>query len=164
MERAGMAADRLPVCGWLCFSITPAAEEKGKGGAMACAPFGGVARTPRTKGNASDEMRISFVYGSGGEELPAYIAGPVTEEAASVVVRFPGRDVLRVATFPGPESLQHIRFYATQLPAGIEMTPSRNPPGAFPISVAGLDASGNIVACLAPTTAREGASAVADCR
>lgn len=81
---------------------------------MSCGPFVGVART--SESNASPEMTITFLAGATTEQLPAHIVGAVIEEASVVEVRFPGGDVLRVPTFAGPEPLQHIRFYAAQLP------------------------------------------------
>jgi hypothetical protein len=148
----------------LCVSITPkGSESKGNDGAMGCAPFVGVARTSTSKGTPSDELPITYLAGLGGETLPAYIVGAVIEEASVVEVRFPGRDVLRVATIPGPESLEHVRFYAIRWPAGIN--PTASPPGPFPISIAGLNASGEVVACLAPQAlAKHGTSALSDCR
>jgi len=66
-----------------------------------------------------------------------------------------------VPTFAGPEPLQHVRFYAAQLPANI--TPS-NATRVFPTWVAGLDAGGAVVACLTARTAKNGTSALSDCR
>ena len=148
----------------LCVSITPkGSEREGEGGAMGCAPFAGVARTSTSKGNPPDELPITYLAGLGGESLPAYIVGAVIEEASVVEVRFPGRDVLRVATVPGPESLEHVRFYAVRWPARINLTAS--PPVPLPISVTGLNASGEVVACLAPKAlAEHGTSTPSDCR
>jgi hypothetical protein len=70
---------------------------------------------------------------------------------------------LRVPTVAGPEPLQHVRFYAAQLPTDIRLTPGTA--GAFLKWVAGLDASGTVVACLAPQTfAKVGVSSLSDCR
>ena len=145
----------------LCFSVTPKdAGDTGEGGALSCGPFVGLARTPES--NASPDMTITFLAGGGSEKLPAYIAGPVIEEASVVEVRFPDGHVLRVPTFAAPEPLQHVRFYAAQLPRDIPLTPGTF--HAFLRSVAGLDASGNVVACLAPQTAKDGISSLPDCR
>lgn len=145
----------------LCISITPKdSGDKGEGGALSCGPFVGVARTPESKG--SPDMTITFLAGDATEKLPAYIAGPVIEEASVVEVRFGGGDVLRVPTFAGPEPLQHVRFYAAQLPTDIRLTPGTA--AALLKWVAGLDASGNVVACLAPQTAKDGISFLSDCR
>lgn len=145
----------------LCFSVTPKRSTGvGEGGALACGPFAGVARTPETK--ESPDMTITFLSGSASKELPAYIAGPVIGKASEVEIRLGNGDVLRVPTFAGPEPLQHIRFYATQLPSGLQTTPRRFP--TFLKWVAGLDANGNIVACAAPLTAKNGISSLSDCR
>jgi len=76
-----------------------------------------------------------------------------------VLIRFSDGKVVRAPTFAGREPLQHARFYAAQLPASI--TPS-NVPRVFPTWVAGLDASGAVVACLTPRTAKNG-STLSDC-
>jgi hypothetical protein len=145
----------------LCISITPKdSGDKGEGGAMSCGPFVGVARSLASR--LSPEMTITFLASGGSEHLPPYIAGPVIEEASVVEIRFADRDVLRVRTFAGPERLQHVRFYAAQLPTDIHLTHASSP--ALLNSVAGLDASGNVVACLVPRTAKDGISSLSDCR
>jgi hypothetical protein len=145
----------------LCVSITPKdARVDGTGGAMGCGPFAGISRTPETK--SSPDMTITFLSGGASADLPAYIVGPVIAKATTVEIRFGNGEVLRVPTFAGPESLGHVRFYAMQLPAGVKDTP-----GTFLTSlksVAGLDADGEVVACLAPLTAKDGISDLADCR
>jgi hypothetical protein len=139
----------------LCFSITPKdSGATGEGGAASCGPFVGLAS------GASPELTITALVGGGSARLPAYIAGPVIDEASVVVVRFPDGNVVRVPTFAGREPLQHVRFYAAQLPASI--TPS-NVTRVFPTWVAGLDASGAVVACLTPRTAKNGISTLSDC-
>jgi hypothetical protein len=145
----------------LCFSVTPRGfPEEGEGGSTSCVgAFAGIEPTPETK--TSSEMRITFLGGTASKQLPAYIAGPVITKATAVKVRFGNGDVLRVPTFAAPERLQRIRFYATPLPANVQPTP--NDP-TWLKSVAGLDAKGNVVACLAPLTATDGSSPVSDCR
>jgi len=145
----------------LCFSITPKdSTVEGTGGGMSCGPFAGVSRTPETK--ASPDMTITFLSGGASPQLPAYIAGPVIDEAATVQIRFGNGEVVRIPTFAGPESLGNVRFYATQLPAGVQDTPRTF--STFLKSVAGLDANGEVVACLAPHSARDGLSPLSDCR
>jgi hypothetical protein len=143
----------------LCVSVTPKGSA-GEGAAMGCGTFAGIARTPETK--ASPDMTITFLSGSASKKLPAYIAGPVIDKASAVEIRFASGNVLRVPTFAAPEPLSHIRFYATQLPAGDQATPRTLP--TFLKWVAGFDANGNVVACLAPLTAKDGISPLADCR
>lgn len=145
----------------LCVSITPKGSgDTGEAGALGCGPFVGVVRTPDSK--ASPDMAITFLAGAATEKLPAYIVGPVIEEASVVEVRFGDGDVLRVPTSAGPEPLHHVRFYAAQLPTDIRLTPGTA--AAFLRWVAGLDPSGNVVACLAPKTAQDGISSVSACR
>jgi hypothetical protein len=146
----------------LCISFTPKeSADNGEGGALSCGPFVGVARTPESK--ASPDMTITVGAGDATEKLPAHIVGAVIEEAAVVEIRFPDGDILRVPTYGGPEPLQHVRFYAAQLPTNFRMTPE-NVTRVFPSWVAGLDASGDVVACSAPRTAKDGISSVSDCR
>lgn len=147
----------------LCISIAPKdSATTGEGGSMLCGPFVGVGRTPESR--TSPDMSITVGFGDATEGLPANIRGAVVEPASAVEIRFPDATVLRVPTFAGPEPLQHVRFYAAQLPAHFHMTPD-NATSVFPPSwVAGLDASGNVVACLAPRTAKNGISALSDCR
>ena len=95
-------------------------------------------------------MTITYLSGSATSELPAYIAGPVVDTASQVVIRRKDDTILRVPTFPGPSSLEHVRFYATQLTADVQADELE--------SVAGLDSEGNIVACLVPATAVDGVS------
>jgi len=144
----------------LCISITPR-DSGGAGGALSCGPFVGVARTQQSK--APPDMTISVLAGDATEQLPAYLVGAVIEAASEVEIRFVDGDVLRVPTYAGPEPLQHVRFYAAQLPANFRMTPE-NVARVFPRWLAGLDAGGNVVACLAPRTARDGISSLSDCR
>jgi hypothetical protein len=143
----------------LCFSIAPRGS-RGADAAMACAAVTGVPRTPETK--ASPDMTITFLSGAAGSELPAYIAGPVTESASEVEIRLASGAVLRVPTFAAPASLGHVRFYATQLPAGL--SPSGPASVGFVDRLAGLDAGGDVVACLVPETAVAGVSPLSDCR
>lgn len=146
----------------LCISFTPKdSGDNGQGGALGCGPFVGVARTPESK--ASPDMTITVLAGDATEQLPAHIVGAVIEEASAVEIRFVDGDVLRVPTYAGPEPLQHVRFYAAQLPTNFRMTPG-NVARVFPSWVAGLDASGDVVACVAPRTAKDGISSLSDCR
>jgi hypothetical protein len=144
----------------LCFSVTPRGfPGEGEGGATSCNPFAGIAPMPETK---TSEMTIGVLGGSASKQLPAYIAGPVISKATEVEVRFGNGDVLRVPTFAAPqERLQRVRFYATPLPSNVQPTP--NDP-TWLKSVAGLDAEGNVIACLAPLTATDGTSPLSDCR
>jgi hypothetical protein len=137
----------------LCVSVTPK-NSTGEGAAMGCGTFAGIARTPETK--ASPDMTITYLSGGASNELPAYIAGPVIENASAVEIRFADGNVMRVPTFTAPEPLSHIRFYATPISAADQST--------FLKWVAGLDANGNVVACLAPLTAKDGISLLSDCR
>ena len=123
------------------------------GAAMGCAPIEGVARTTQTKPGAPD-MTITYLSGSATAELPAYIVGPVIEDATTVAIRWSDGTTIRTPTFAAPSPLEHVRFYA-----------AANPP--YDISsmewIAGLDHSGHVVACLAPATATNGISPLSAC-
>jgi hypothetical protein len=143
----------------LCVSVTPRGfPGEGEGGATSCNRFAGIDPMPETK---RSEMTITFLGGSASKQLPAYIAGPVISKATAVEVRFGNGDVLRVPTFAASAPLQRIRFYATPLPSNVQPTPYDT---TWLKSVAGLDAEGNVVACLAPRTATDGISPLSDCR
>jgi len=145
----------------LCISMTPrGSANEGEGGALGCSRFVGVPRTPESK--SSPGMAITALFGAASEKL-AYVSGAVIKEASVVEIRFADGNVLRAPTFAGSPPLQHIRFYAAQLPTNFEIPPE-NVTRAFPEWVAGLDASGNVVACLAPRTAKDGISPLPDCR
>lgn len=147
-----------PTATGLCFSITPTASgNRGEGGAMACAPFGSVQGTPRSK-----LPGITMIFTRSSEWLPAYVAGVVIEQASEVEIRLGSGDVLRVPTFAAPEPLQHVRFYAAQLPPRSEPNPLSAE--GFLKSIAGLDANGTVVACLAPDTAEDGSASLSNCR
>ena len=148
--------------GLLCISITPKGSgATGEGGSMACSAFVGIARTPESE--SSPAMPITVGASDATEKLPANIRGAVIEPASAVEIRFPDGNVVRVPTFAGPEPLQHVRFYMAVLPTHFRLTPD-NFSRVFPSWIAGLDASGNVVACLAPRTAKNGISALSDCR
>jgi hypothetical protein len=120
----------------LCFAMTATgAKTPGKGAAMGCVPFVGIARTKETK--ATPDLTITYLSRGGNKQFPAYIAGPVIDNASHVEIRFADGQVLRVQTFAAPASLGHVRFYATPLPAH-EFVPTW---------VAGLDKNGNVIAC-----------------
>jgi hypothetical protein len=144
----------------LCFSVTPRGfPAEGEGGATSCNPFAGIDPMSETK---RSEMTITFLGAAASKQLPSYIAGPVISEATAVEIRFGNGDVLRVPTFAAPrERLQRVRFYATPLPSNVQPTP--NDP-TWLKSVAGLDAKGKVIACLAPLTATDGISPLSDCR
>lgn len=140
----------------LCFSV---ATQSGVGSAMNCAPFAGVSRTAETK--VSPDMRITYLSGS-GPLLPTYVVGPVIDEAVVVEIRFVSGADLRVPTFDAPAPLEHVRFYATQIPDS-EVQHGLRGAQAF-AWIAGRDRDGKIVACLAPMTATNGISPLSACR
>jgi hypothetical protein len=145
----------------LCMSMTPTASAStGEGGAIECSTFATVARTASTK--VSPDMTITYLIGGRSKQLPNYIAGPVIDSAATVAIRFGGGQLLRVPTFGAPEPLDHVQFYATQLPASVE-PPSMKTFRTFVKWIAGLDSNGKVVACLAPSTAENGISPLSDC-
>jgi hypothetical protein len=109
----------------------------------------------------------------------SYVVGPVIEQATEVEIRFANGQVRRVPTFGAPAPLEHVRFYAVQVPASfIPLRPRPRPtrkPGAPPTVrlpteplfikwVAGLDENGKVAACLAPMRETEGISPLSACR
>lgn len=145
----------------LCFGITPAAEPSSSFGAsMNCGPFG-PARSTTT--NAHPDIRISFVSGQATRVLPAYIAGPVVTQAATVLVKLNDGTTLRTPTFSAPPPLEHVRFYATSLPT-TDTSEAGGPSQFFPFAwIAGLDKNNRIVACFKPPTPQSTAGGAADC-
>ena len=150
----------------LCFAITPT-NSKGNlsGGGLSCAPFVGIARTAHTK--ASPELTVTWMSSSGGS-LPPYIAGPVIKSATQVEIQFTSGDRIRIRTFPAPEPLTAVRFYASRLPATVvhflhATRPSPQHPEVQPPvkRLTGIDSHGKIVACLVPAT---NSTALSDCR
>jgi hypothetical protein len=145
----------------LCFSVTAKrAAQSGAVGAMNCASFVGISRTKDTK--ASPDMTITYLSGSAPGFLPTYIVGPVIDKAVEVEIRFANGQNMHIPTFGAPAALKHIRFYATQIPDSAAPKLREESP-AFDW-IAGLDMDGKVVACLAPTTAKNGISPLSECR
>jgi hypothetical protein len=145
----------------VCFGVVPSGSKTtGAGAGMACGTFAGVARTAHTK--ASPDMTITWVAAQGDGSFPAHIAGPVISSATQVEIKFVDGDVLRVSTVAAPAPLSAVRFYAAPLPAAVVR--SFTPAQPLVRTLAGLDAKGNVVACLAPQTAVSGVSPLSDCR
>lgn len=141
----------------LCFSVASTrSASDGTVGSMSCAPFKGIARTTETKN--TPDMVITFLSGSAPGFLPNYVVGPVIGRASEVEIRFDNGIDLRTSTFDAPEQFGGIRFYATQIPTSV--------PSSLitPKWVAGLDNAGDIVACVAPRTAKDGISKLSDCK
>jgi hypothetical protein len=87
----------------------------------------------------------------------------VIERASVVEIRFVSGRTLRVPTFAGPPPLEHIRFYATEIPTF--PLGERGETTAFPFEwIAGRDAAGKLVACLSPKKAIDGTSPLSACR
>jgi hypothetical protein len=142
----------------LCFSMKWT-DSQGGGHPTACAPFALVAG-PAQK--APPEMTITWMAATrGSSDFPPFIVGPVIGSATQVEITFVNGDVLRVPTFAAPTPLTAVGFYAAQLPAAVARLPV---PGPIVQTLAGLDAGGNVVACLAPQTAVAGISPLSDCK
>jgi hypothetical protein len=75
--------------------------------------------------------------------LPYWAAGLAVDSVVEVALHFRDGDVLRLPTYAAPESLGHVRFYATPIP----QVPQSS--GKSPIKVVGLDENRAVVACLA---------------
>jgi hypothetical protein len=150
----------------LCMAMAPSSAAIPGRGAMACVPFAGVARTPSTK--PSPDMTITFLMSGAAAGLPAYIAGPVISTASNVELRFSNGTILRASTFAGAGALSRVRFYATRLPTDVVKLlrpPTRTgKQHMYPLNwAAGLDAHGNVVACLAPLESTDGISPLSAC-
>jgi hypothetical protein len=145
----------------LCWGITPrATRDTGTGGALGCAAvvgFGGTGRNPA--------MPITFLSGSASPELPAYVAGPVISTAVKVVIRFATARI-ETGTFAAPKELGELRFYAVQVPNDVNPARPPKPGNGFTSPIlwlAGYDTNGRIVACLNPSTAKDGISSLGAC-
>jgi hypothetical protein len=139
----------------LCLSFIPksSATNGDTRGTLGCGLIASVPRTAETK--PAPEAEILYMAGAATSQLPAFIVGPVTDKASTVAIEFEEGQVLRVPTFSGPAWLGHVRFYATQTPAGVT---------AFsPLALAGLDKEGKVVACLVRSTTGD-VSPLSDCQ
>jgi hypothetical protein len=122
-----------------CFSVMP------YGSSPAASPTGGsmcggfIARAPDAPAGPA-----GITFGSAESPgLPYWAAGPVVDTAVVVVLHFRDGDVLRLPTYPVPESFGHVRFYATPIP---EVPQSS---GQWTVKVVGLDKHGVVVGCAA---------------
>lgn len=123
----------------LCFSLSRAGS-KGRG-PMNCDQIVGV--TPESE--QLTPKAIAFLSAGPSAELPAYVAGAVTDEADEVAIYFVDDRVVRTETFAAPDALGAIRFFAAR--------PQRSRlffalPGRFVDKIEGIDADGRVVACL----------------
>jgi hypothetical protein len=136
----------------VCYSMSPAssANSTGQGGAMGCDQIEGVPRTEQSK--RYTPHAITYLSGSASPDLPAYIVGPVIDRAVTVEVFFAEGRTLRTETFEAARDLGSIRFYAAELPEGVQLGPG---PG-FLEKLVGLDGDGQIVACMTFPMPEEG--------
>lgn len=122
-----------------CYSVMPYGSPptaRPAGGSM-CGGF--ITRPPNSPAGPA-----SITYGSAESPgLSYWAAGPVVDTAVAVEVHLRDGDVLRLPTYAAPESLGHVRFYATP----IRQVPQSS--GQSPVKVVGLDENGAVVACLA---------------
>lgn len=82
----------------LCVSMVPGAGNGSSyGAALGCGPIEGVARTTQTKPGAPDTA-ISYLSGGPTAVLPAYIVGPVIEDATTVAIRWSDGTTVRTPT------------------------------------------------------------------
>jgi hypothetical protein len=157
-----------------CWSITFDESTGGATAVMRGAPGGAVGRAANALSCGSlvgikpphgpmDLPTITYATAANEERrFPSWIAGPVVRSAATVVIRWPGGPVVRTPTVGTSRSLgkigwfRPVRFYAAALPQGVSI-------GDQPLSLAGLDARGRVVACYVPATEINGWSALGDC-
>lgn len=124
-----------------CFSVMPYGSSlTARPDAVGC---GGLFdRDAPTRHDGS--RRAGILYGATKSPgLPYWAASPVVDTAVEVALHFRDGDVLRVPTYAAPESLGHVRFYATPIPDVPQSS------GQSPVKVVGLDEDGAVVACLA---------------
>jgi hypothetical protein len=121
-----------------CYSVMPyGASLTARPAAVGC---GGIPTRPQD----APTGHAGILYGATKSPgLPYWAAGPVVDTAVAVALHFRDGDVLRLPTYAAPESLGHVRFYATPLPEVPESS------GQSPVKVVGLDENGAVVACLA---------------
>jgi hypothetical protein len=82
---------------------------------------------------------VTYTWVGASDRFPAYIVGPVVEEAARVRVHLADGESVDIATVPAPDGLnESVRFYASSLPCD-----------AVPKQLIGLAADGSQVAELA---------------
>jgi hypothetical protein len=148
----------------LCFGVMPTSTPgSSEGAALECSDFAGFKRSAAQVPPSG--MTITFLSGSRSKKLPSYIAGPVIDTARTVEIHFTDGQTLRTQTFTAPAPLNHVRFFATPIPTN-DAPSSRPDQGKLVLQVAwvaGLDPHGAIVACLAPSTAKDGVSPRSAC-
>jgi hypothetical protein len=135
------------VDGGLCVSMNPIDEKGSFGAAMGCA-----------------DLPITYLAGSPSSVLPAYVVGPVIAAAAQVRIDLRTGESLTVPTFAAAQPLERWRFYAARVDAAAFPRSSSPPFPRAVVSVAGLDAHGDVVACLVPAAAKDGISPLSACR
>ena len=138
----------------LCFAMTPTGSAaKGAGAGMSCAAVVGIPRA--TPVESDPPLPITYLAADATYLLPSYIVGPVVDEADSVAIYLADGVTLTTPTFEAPSSLgAAIRFYATPLPANVELHPARGFRDFFVKKLVGLDRQGRVVACLTVPSVR----------
>lgn len=121
-----------------CYSVMPYGSSlTARPAAVGC---GGIP----TRSQDAPTGHAGILYGATESPgLPYWAAGPVVDTAVKVELHFRDGDVLRLPTYVAPESLGHVRFYATPIPDVPQSS------GQSPVKVVGLDENGTVVACLA---------------
>jgi hypothetical protein len=114
-----------------CVGVMPYASppSASTGGALGCGGF-----------IASGGRGINFAL-SQSSEVPHWGAGPVVDSASEVALYFRNGDVLRVPTYPAPDSFGPVHFYAAALPT------ASDPAAERPVKVVGISKDGVVVAC-----------------
>jgi hypothetical protein len=120
-----------------CYSVMPfgsSATARPAGGHM-CGGF--ISRPPDAPAGPA-----GINYGATKSPgLPYWAAGPVVDTATEVALYFRDGDVLRLPTYPVPESFGHVRFYANPIPEVAQSS------GRAAVKVVGIDERGTVVAC-----------------
>jgi hypothetical protein len=118
---------------------------------LGCGPFIGFP-APRLAGAQDRTIRAGGGWSRG---FPAYVLGEVIDSATHVEIRFQdGHDPVRLPTLAAPAPFEHVRFYVAPMPMKLQ--------GEI-WETAGLDDSGNVVACISNDETHAGVSPISAC-
>ncbi len=127
---------------------------------IGCGPFRGIPSA--LPGPPDDDLTLSVGVGS-STSIPLHVYGPVVGEARAVEVRFTNGETLRLTTFPAPDSVGDVAFYAARLPDGVAPPEDDRIPWMPVERVTGYGGSGEVVACYVDARVAEG-TPLSDCR
>jgi len=118
---------------------------------MSCGPFIGFP-APMSAGAQDTPIMDTGGWSYG---FPAFVLGEVIDSATQVEIRFRnGHDPVRLPTLAAPAPFEHVRFYVAPMPWALQNEIS---------ATAGLDDSGNVVACFPRAELRAVVSPISAC-